>query len=131
MPLDPGLAALDLGRPGLEDEEAPRGRGLAVVDVEVRRDAELVGQGLHAAAGEPLVQHRGQHAAVHEAGVPAEVLPDEGDADELGARVVGPGVRGDWHLPVPDERPRREAARAVLGWHLHVRPRLRQVPAPP
>lgn len=88
--LDPGLAALDADGLGVEDDEGAGGHGGAVVDVEVGGDADAQRQGGEAAAGEGLVEHGGDEAAVDDAGVAAEAGAEVPDLDQLAAAAVGP-----------------------------------------
>lgn len=129
MPLHPRLAPLHLDRLRPQHQEAPRRRRLPVVDVQIRRHRDVVRQRLEAAPRQPLVQHRRQHAPVHDPRVSAQVLPDVRHRDHLLPLGVVPREWRHRHLVVPEQRAAREAALAVLRRHLHVRARLGEVGA--
>lgn len=122
--LDPSFAALDLCRRGAQHQEAVGGHGLAVVNIEVGRDANIVRQRAEAAARQPLVQHGRDEAAVDDARVAAQLGTDVRHADERLAAVLGPGEGWHDHLAGPEQRATRQRVLPVRRRHLHVRPRL-------
>nr|POE54908.1 putative reductase 1 [Quercus suber] len=122
--LDPSLAALDLGGVGLEHDVAVGGTGDAVIDFEGGGDADLVGQGGEAGARQPLVEHGGQDAAVHDARVPAQRPAQEHQLHHVRQRLRVRVERQRRHLQLllAHQRPRRQIVRPHPRGDFHVRP---------
>ena len=127
MALDPGFSPLDLHRLCPENEVFPRRRRLPVVDVEIGRHADLVGQRREAAKGQAFVEDGGQEASVNDAGMTADVVPEVKDRDERLPTLLVPGQRRHNDLAGTQEN----AGGEVIPLHdlgeLQVRPRLGEV----
>ena len=75
--LDPSLTSLNLCRLSLKHNIAPRRTRRAVIDLQTRRDANLVRQRWETRTRQTLVQQRRQQTAVHNRRVSAQRLAQE------------------------------------------------------
>ena len=131
MALDKRLPALDFGHIGLEDQKRARHGGFLVLDIQHGRDADLVGQGGKRAAGEPLVEQGGQHAAVDDARVPRDGGAEVEDLHDVVVDGVGEVQRRHDDLVGPHQRAAGQVVAAHLGGDLQVRPALAVVGVAP
>lgn len=124
--LDPSLTALNLRRLRLQHNIATRGARRAVIDLQTRRDANLVRQRWETRARQTLVQKRRQQTAVHNRRVSAQLLTQESNlhqSRQLLARVRQ-AERRDFDPAGAQQHAAGQVVRAHGAGDLEVRSRL-------
>lgn len=123
--LNPRFSALHFHSRGPQDGICIRWHGFSVVDIQVRSDANPIGQHGETASGQPLIEDGRQQASVNDPRMTTDVRAQVEDGNHVPPGLLRPHIRWDDNPVWPGEGTASEVSTAKFFGDLQVRARLR------
>lgn len=122
--LNPRFSALHFHRRGPQDSICIRWHWSPVVDIQVRSDANPIGQNGETASGQSLIEDGRQQAPMNDPRMTADVRAQVEDGNHVLPGLLRPHIRRDDNPVWPGEGTAREISTAKFFGDLQVRARL-------